>query len=254
MVGGGRGNPLLYGKLEQGLYRMHCWLPQVAAVNAVISGKLWHRRLGHVCNQTVQQLCKGDAVTGMGQVGATEHESCNVCDRAKQPRIHFSPAASRADAPLQLIHSDVMEMPERSLEGHRYVVTLLDDFLLGDCLSQVQGRGSGRGRSHTHPVTATVGHKAKVIRTDRGTEFLGELQEYVAADSSTKPAWSTTPSRTAARSDSTVPFPNVPGRFAWNTACREKRGARLSKLLSPQHCSCCQSGERSHRVALRHQA
>ncbi len=174
--------PVLYGKLENGLYRLECQLPQVGRVSATAGVDVWHKRLGHISYDTVISLAKGEAVQSMGKItGAVPDKSCSVCDKAKQTRNPFPPSHSHATAPLELIHCDVMKLPCHSLDGDEYVVTLLDDYSRYSevvCLS-------GKNEAAQAVINVIVEWqrqamaKVKKIRTDRGTEFLGDLKEYM---------------------------------------------------------------------------
>ncbi|SCZ95550.1 BZ3500_MvSof-1268-A1-R1_C050g00199 [Microbotryum saponariae] len=54
--------------------------------------------------------------------------SCDTCKAAKATRTPFPTSDSRASQPLELVHSDVLTLPEPATDGERYVVTFIDDF------------------------------------------------------------------------------------------------------------------------------
>ena len=90
--------------------------------------KLWHERLGHVNYRYLQQMSTQGLVIGLPQISCTDGV-CQGCALGKHHRDPFpSGRASRAKAPLELIHSDLMSFPTPSFSGARYVLTIIDDF------------------------------------------------------------------------------------------------------------------------------
>ena len=67
-------------------------------------------------------------VLGLPQITCT-NGVCHGCVLGKQHRDPFPHGwATRALAPLELIHSDLMSFPTPSFFGARYVLTFIDDF------------------------------------------------------------------------------------------------------------------------------
>jgi histone deacetylase 1/2 len=179
-----QGQILLEGRKVGNMYKLSC------RFSGVITGKsqcyahstsaLWHRRLGHPGSQVVSHLVKTNAVQGMGTVSLPKEETdCMVCLQAKQTRESYSRSTSQASNPLELIHSDLLELPCEALEGEKYLFTVLDDYSrYGEvvCIN--------RKSSVTDELIAVLtrwqrqtGCAVKCVRTDQGTEYYG-LDKY----------------------------------------------------------------------------
>ena len=185
-----RGNTVLTGHKERGLYVMHTEEDQKTCLLSSSSretAELWHRRYGHLGYKNLQRLVKEEMVQGInltqGQVPA--QKVCETCVMAKQ-HCHTHPSsASKASAPLELIHMDVMgPLQEASCGGCKYVATFLDDF---SKLSMVRGLVS---KSDVPTVVKEVlqllekqsSRKVKAVRTDRGTEYVNAtLRQYFSS-------------------------------------------------------------------------
>ncbi|SYW82026.1 uncharacterized protein UHO2_00511 [Ustilago hordei] len=87
---------------------------------------LWHERFGHPGRDKTRQI----QVHYLGTDERMEHESkhCNTCSQGKQTRVQMSQLElKRAEAPLELVHVDLMT----DLKGHanyHYALVAVDDF------------------------------------------------------------------------------------------------------------------------------
>ena len=53
---------------------------------------------------------------------------CEACIVGKHKRSPFNSSDSRADAPLELVHIDVVgPLPIKALNGEKYLLTIIDD-------------------------------------------------------------------------------------------------------------------------------
>ena len=178
------GKLLLKAHLEGDMYRIECDLPGSSArVNATVTAEVWHKRLGHVSEDTLRKMASGDAVTGMGEVTKLSLPNhCDVCDKSKQTRETFKRSDNRATAALELVHCDVMgPFPCDGIDDERYVVTALDDF------SRMSEVACLRRKSDVAEAVIDLllrwqrqsGAMVKRVRTDRGSEFMAALDEYL---------------------------------------------------------------------------
>ena len=88
--------------------------------------QLWHRRYGHLYERGIQQVFS--LVDGMDHCKPST-ERCPDCILTKITRRSFRPSLSRASRPGELIHSDIVELEERSIHGdYKYFATFLDDY------------------------------------------------------------------------------------------------------------------------------
>nr|GEV73132.1 hypothetical protein [Tanacetum cinerariifolium] len=148
---------------------------------------LWHRRLSHLNFDTINLLSKNDIVIGLLKLKFIKDHLCSSCELGKAKKKSFqtktTPSSKRQ---LQLIHMDLCSpMRVASINGKKYVLVIVDDYyrytwtyflrskdetleVLIDFLRLVQ-----RG------LHALV----KIVRTDKGTEFLNKtLHAYFASE------------------------------------------------------------------------
>ncbi|PKI61249.1 hypothetical protein CRG98_018348 [Punica granatum] len=86
--------------------------------------ELWHRRLGHISEKGIQILARKQSLPVKGMYLST----CDHCLAGKQRRVSFVRSRlSRCDHILDLVHTDVCFMSDRSLGGALYFVTFIDD-------------------------------------------------------------------------------------------------------------------------------
>ncbi|SOV03067.1 uncharacterized protein UDID_18317 [Ustilago sp. UG-2017a] len=87
---------------------------------------LWHERFGHPGSDKTRQIWKHY----LGTDERTEHKSkhCSTCSQGKQTQAQMGPSESRrAEAPLELVHVDLMT----DFKGHanyHYTLVAVDDF------------------------------------------------------------------------------------------------------------------------------
>lgn len=132
------GETLLKGKLKEGLYefqnpKARCGSNNPAVQNDVhlafsVSDsikKLWHLRLGHPSERVLNQVLKSCNV----KIKENEPYFCEPCQYGKNKALPFKLSDSRANTPLQLIHTDLWGPSSvQSVLGYKYYVQFLDDF------------------------------------------------------------------------------------------------------------------------------
>jgi transposase InsO family protein len=193
------------GGLDHALVRMQLQLEKVpsgvpeesgevlaAEVTAAPYGsklQLWHHRLAHVSPRMVLDMAKGGMVEGLtlddvGGAGAI-CDPCGACEVGKAHRQSFPTHSGRSLARLDLVHCDLfgpLRVASRGVKA-RYILSLIDDHSrfvwvyvlhaksdVAACLKRwlVQAERQGDGR-------------LKVLRTDRGGEFMGaEVEEWLS--------------------------------------------------------------------------
>ena len=90
---------------------------------------LWHRRMGHAHQRVIKHLGK-NMEGGPYQTTEAPLGACEGCEKGKSKRLPFPASRSRAKQPLDLIHSDLDEMPVLSIGRYKYTATYLDDYSL----------------------------------------------------------------------------------------------------------------------------
>ena len=150
----------------------------------------WHERLGHVSKDTLVKLGES-AIEDLDldldhhdhSKDSTIQQPCKGCMHGKQPRQSFHSLGKRRDKPLELIHSDLSESHVISLGGGKYVLTFVDD-CTRHCRAYILSNKSPSTvlkafKEYQAWAERQSGHKIKELRTDRGTEYMGEMIDYV---------------------------------------------------------------------------
>nr|GEW97291.1 hypothetical protein [Tanacetum cinerariifolium] len=188
-----KGNDLLTGSRGTNLYSITlqdtnspnpiCLMARATSSQAW----LWHCHLSHLNFDTINLMSKNDIMVGLPKLKFVKDHLCSSCElgKAMQKSFHTKITPS-SKSRLQLLHMDLCgPMRVASINGKIYVLVIVDDYsrytwthflsskdetpeVLIDFLRLVQ-----RG------LQAQV----RVVRTDKGTEFLNQnLYAYFAAE------------------------------------------------------------------------
>nr|GEY51673.1 hypothetical protein [Tanacetum cinerariifolium] len=190
---GDLGNDLLTGSRGTELYSITlqdtncpnsiCLMAKAASSQAW----LWHRRLSHLNFDTINLLSKNDIVVVLPKLKFVKDHLCSSCELGKAKRKSFhtklTPSSKRR---LQLLHVDLCgPMRVASINGKRYVLVIVDDY------SRYTWTHFLRSKDETPEVLIDflrlvqrgLQAQVRVVRTDKGTEFLNQtLHAYFAAE------------------------------------------------------------------------
>lgn len=151
----------------------------------------WHERFSHVNKPGILSMSRNNVVSGLdvcpnlpssfARSDVTD-SSCNadVCPacvlgkttRALIPRVRSTP---RSSAPLQLVHSDVCgPLQVQSVGGARYFITFVDDYTNWVSVYVLRQKSEAYSKYTLFKSRAELHteRKVKVLRTDRGGEYL----------------------------------------------------------------------------------
>ena len=142
--------------------------------------RLWHRRFGHLNEQSMRKLVKKELVSQLDYDASGEIGICEACIGGKQCKNSFKPSETMTSMPLELVHSDVCgKMGQKSIGGAEYFLNLLDNKThytwvyplktkdqVFECFKVWQAE-----------VENFTGKKVKVLRTDNGGEFTSNAFE-----------------------------------------------------------------------------
>nr|GFB64905.1 retrovirus-related Pol polyprotein from transposon TNT 1-94 [Tanacetum cinerariifolium] len=148
---------------------------------------LWHRRLSHLNFDTINLLSKNDIVISLPKLKFVKDHLCSSCELGKAKRKSFqtktTPSSKRR---LQLLHMDLYgPMRVASINGKRYVLVIVDDY------SRYTWTHFLRSNDETPEVLIDflrlvqrgLQAQVRVVRTDKGTEFLNHtLHVYFTAE------------------------------------------------------------------------
>lgn len=166
------GNRLIEGELANGLYVVRT---THNALSATADRTSWHSRLGHINHATVNALGRSGRL-GEDWKEDVENAQCVACIQGKGTRQPSRPSANRASNPADRISADLWgPASTASLGGSRYFLTCYDDnsrYVYTKAIKRKSDAPLALQRFIVLAETQT-GRKVKLLRTDRGGEFLG---------------------------------------------------------------------------------
>lgn len=168
------------GRKTNTLYVMQAKL-HIGELNAIqkdASIELWHRRLGHVSEKGLQLLSKKNLLPNLQ--GASL-KSCVDCLAGKTHRVAFhTHPPSRKSNILDLIHTDVCSMQDKTLGGGHYFVTFIDDHSrkVWATVLKTKDQVLDVFKDLHVKVERETGKQLKAVRADNGGEYRGPFEEY----------------------------------------------------------------------------
>ncbi|CAI7810442.1 unnamed protein product [Closterium sp. NIES-54] len=190
-------------KLEKGLYLVPVCVPHVEKAHGVeaedaaysirwrdveqVTADLLHLRMGHAGRQQLVECVNKGELKGVEiKEGGGQPRKCPDCTTGKLPGTSFPTSTTRASAPLELVHTDVcgsMQTPDRE-KGSKYFITFLDDFsrLSWVTLGKTKDEVAKVFKHWISYAEREVEAKVKIIRSDRGGEYMGKDLESFLED------------------------------------------------------------------------
>ncbi|CAI7888956.1 unnamed protein product [Closterium sp. NIES-53] len=179
-------------KLDNGLYLVPVCVPQVERAHGVeaeeaacstrwrdveqVTADLLHLLMGHAGRQQLVECVKKGELKGVEiKEGGGQPSKCPDCTTGKLPRTSFPSSTTRASAPLELVYTDLcgpMQTPDRE-KGSKYFITFLEK--TKDEVAKVFKRWIRYAERES-------GAKVKILRSDRGGEYMGKDLEYILED------------------------------------------------------------------------
>jgi transposase InsO family protein len=144
---------------------------------------LWHRRFAHLSLGNLKRLVLEGMVKGIELSAAQLREaeaagqSCEACIMGKSHRAPFPGSESVTTRPLELLHLDVCgPLDVTSTKGHRYFVTLTDDYSSIALVQPLTYKSEAEGfvKRAVALMETQSGRRVAKIRTDRGGEFVNQ--------------------------------------------------------------------------------
>ena len=142
--------------------------------------RLWHRRFGHLNEQSMQKLVKEQLVNHLDYDTSGEVGVCEACIAGKQCKSSFKSSETVTSMPLELVHSDLCgKMGHKSIGGAEYFLTLLDDKTHYTWVFPLKTKDQvfERFKEWQAEVENYTGRKVKTLRTDNGGEFTSKCFE-----------------------------------------------------------------------------
>ncbi|CAI7762456.1 unnamed protein product [Closterium sp. NIES-54] len=167
---------------QQGVQREELIGGSAAVKASATSGQedweTWHRWLAHVAVSTLEVMHKEKCVHGLQLQGDGAHYgNCEACMQNKFARFPFPHAQGSAKAPLEVVHMDLVgPMRTEGTGGVLYFLTMVDEwsrFMWARPLSKTSDAAATIKEDWLPMVEWQSMRLVKVLRSDRGGEFLG---------------------------------------------------------------------------------
>ena len=133
--------------------------------------RLWHMRLGHAGEKSLQTLATQGLLKG---AKTCKLDFCEQCVLGKQKRVKFGTVIHNTEGILDYIHTDVWGPTKTaSLGGKHYFVTFIDDFSRRVWVYTMKSKYEvfETFLVWKKMVENQTGRKIKVLRSDNGTEY-----------------------------------------------------------------------------------
>ena len=157
---------------------------ECANVATAASKEIWHSRLGHVGDSTLEKLAASHSARGVTVKGDSERSFCEGCARGKAS--HVRPQALneiRATRRCGIVHSDVLgPVSVDSLTGKRFMISFTDDMTRCSQVYFMKSKDEALGnfKEYQASVEGTSGEPIGVLHTDRGGEYMSrEFKRYL---------------------------------------------------------------------------
>ena len=140
--------------------------------------RLWHMRLGHAEEKSLQTLAMQGLLKG---AKTCKLDFCEQCVMGKQKRVKFGTAIHNTEGILDCIHTDVWGPTKTaSLGGKHYFVTFVDDFSRRVWVYTLKSKDEvfETFLVSKKMVENQTGRKIKVLRSDNGTKYRNDHFSY----------------------------------------------------------------------------
>jgi len=171
-----------------GLYKLHLPLARREEAQVFLAAapmEVVHRRLVHSGVSTIREMVRQDSVTGLKVLEgeASRVHKCQTCQECKAKRLPF-PAVSHTKVTqlLGLVHADLWGPVRVGTVGRGsiYVLSLMDHLSGMVWALQLPNKAAATVLQVLQEWVAMAqrssGNELKVLRTDNGTEFKGEVR------------------------------------------------------------------------------
>ncbi|GKV52757.1 hypothetical protein SLEP1_g59325 [Rubroshorea leprosula] len=140
--------------------------------------ELWHKRLGHLSEKGLQILSKKELLPDFTRNLSKTYADC-LDGKHHRVSFHTLPLSRRKYA-LDLVHTDVCFMKDKSLGGATYFVTFVDDFSRKLWAYPLFSKDQvlEKFKEFQAMTERETGRKLKCIRSDNGGEYSGQFERY----------------------------------------------------------------------------
>jgi transposase InsO family protein len=140
----------------------------------VRNNSLWHRRLGHINQQSLLKL--SNVVSGIDKGDLKiETELCETCIEGRQHKAPFPGTRNPTTRPLERVHSDLCgPINPVAYNGVKYILTFIDDWTHFTVVFGLKSKSEVFNyiKLYEARVTSRFNSKISIFRCDNGTEFV----------------------------------------------------------------------------------
>ncbi|GKA67031.1 retrovirus-related pol polyprotein from transposon TNT 1-94, partial [Tanacetum coccineum] len=143
------------------------------------SSNVWHGRLGHVNFNSMRRLIKFNSIPNFH---IDSKYKCETCVEAKLTRNSFK-SVKRTTEPLDMIHTDICDLKSLPTKGgNKYFITFIDDCTKYCYVYLLKSKDEAIDKFvlYKTEVENQLGKKIKVVRSDRGGEYVAPFAELCA--------------------------------------------------------------------------
>ncbi|CAJ2632157.1 unnamed protein product [Trifolium pratense] len=141
--------------------------------NNMDSASLWHCRLGHISDSI--HKCIASNFPFITYKNNNKNTPCDVCHFAKQRTLPYPNSITHSSNIFDLLHADIWgPYATPSVSGHRYFLTLVDDYSRFTWIILMKLKSETRNHiiNFISYIENQFNTKLKCLRSDNGCEFL----------------------------------------------------------------------------------
>ncbi|GJR67774.1 pol polyprotein [Tanacetum coccineum] len=143
------------------------------------SSNVWHGCLGHVNFNSMRRLIKFNSIPNFH---IDSKYKCETCVEAKLTRSSFK-SVKRKTKPLDMIHTNICDLKSLPTKGgNKYFITFIDDCTKYCYIYLLKSKDEAIDTFvlYKTEVENQLGQKIKVVRSDRGGEYVSSFAEICA--------------------------------------------------------------------------
>jgi hypothetical protein len=141
--------------------------------NNMDAASLWHCRLGHISDSI--HKCIASNFPFIAYKNHNTNTPCDVCHFAKQRTLPYPNSTTNSSNIFDLLHADIWgPYATPSVSGHRYFLTLVDDYSRFTWIILMKLKSETRNHiiNFVSYIENQFNTKLKCLRSDNGCEFL----------------------------------------------------------------------------------
>ncbi len=171
------------------LYYLQFDRQQQQHLNVVINGnkeRLWHRRYGHMGEQSLHRLVRDGLVEDFDYNIKCGVGFCESCIKGRHHKSRFEGSKTHTSELLELVHTDVCgKMGEKSIGGAEYFISFIYDKSHYVWTYPLKTKDQAFNKFVEWKIMAEreSGKKLKILRSDNGGEYKSkEFEDYLKSE------------------------------------------------------------------------